>query len=292
MVQKQLQKTDNPQDDIVLKNQDRGLKGQSSAFPWACFVLTLDNSFVTTCTLIPNAGACQESRVITSATTFFKMNPSVKLKVRVSSGNKIRAIHNKFSFQDFDVKLKKVHPDFSPIKLTNNIAVLILNETLEFTPACLPSPNDSFVRRSQTDRAMNCSFVTWNVDDWSLDFYQEENSVNIVNFEQCNKLETASQQGSRSSGGGIRQWTINGVNSEEICIIGTSSANPFPEEERDAPLFCQVDSGGWKVVGLSVVEKGIRRFSDEKYGVITNVNTYLSSPNFLYSAGCKSIDIW
>jgi len=146
-------------------------KGQASPeeFPWSCIMLDGDNKFLGSCAIVPeqtdNDISRGTRRVITAAHKL-KLQKSDELKVRIieydasdfTSAEKTR--HEEYVVVSF-----KIHPRFNPNRLSDDIAVLILDRAINLNKkgvnaACYPGCPDMFDHQFNNGTGVRLVFVS------------------------------------------------------------------------------------------------------------------------------------
>jgi secreted trypsin-like serine protease len=241
-------------------------------------VLNQNNDFIGSCAVIPNTGENRNDqgtrKVITAAHKLKNVNEGDLLKVRVgewdASGFKAPEV---VSHQEYLVTRAVPHPLFNPVRLSNDIAVLVLERDLDLTDpyinsVCLPSCDQQFDHVFTNGSGSRCWVAGWGKDEFtgSFQFLQRKVNVPLVGRQGCeHSLRAALDR--REAGQGQRF----SLDPSELCAGG--------EEGKDActgdggsPLVCQAASGRWTVVGL--VAWGVGCAEPEVPGVYTRVSHF------------------
>jgi len=232
-----------------------GLKhGESSPgeFPWTCLILNQNNDFIGSCAVIPDGSRRGTNKVVTAAHKLKNVGQNELLKVRVgeydaSGFNPPETVnHDEYTVVRF---LK--HPQFSPGRLSNDIAILYTETDINLNKpnvntACMPSCRDQFSHRFQNGTGVRCWVAGWgkNEVDGSFQFIQHKVDLPLVDNGSCqNSLKNALNRQKAGTGNRFR------LSPSEICAGGQIGKDACTGD-GGSPLVCQGESGRWTVVGL------------------------------------------
>eukprot|EP00096_Caligus_rogercresseyi_P008018 TRINITY_DN2626_c0_g1_i1.p1 TRINITY_DN2626_c0_g1~~TRINITY_DN2626_c0_g1_i1.p1 ORF type:complete len:448 (-),score=89.23 TRINITY_DN2626_c0_g1_i1:123-1466(-) len=227
-------------------------KGQSSPeeFPWTCLLLNQNNDFLGSCVIIPetfsNSLVGGTRKVITAAHKLNKLGQRDLLKVRVmeydaSGFNPPETTRH----VEYTVVKFVTHPSFNSKRLTNDIALLTLDRSIDLSPngvsaACLPSCLDMF------DQGTRCWVAGWGKDSVTGNFRFIQNKVDVplVSSGTCqNLIKPALARKSQRAAQRFR------LDESELCAGGEAGKDAC-DGDGGAPLVCQSSEGLWHVVGL------------------------------------------
>jgi len=259
-------------------------KGQASPeeFPWSCIMLDGNNKFLGSCAIVPeqtdNDISRGTRRVITAAHKL-KLQKSDELKVRIieydasdfTSAEKTR--HEEFVVVSF-----KIHPRFNPNRLSDDIAVLLLDRPINLlsrngvNAACYPGCNNMFDYQFNNGTGVRCWVAGWGRDatkeeGGQFSFIQKKVDVPLYNTDRCEAR--LRQELSKQSQSGRRFQLTPG----ELCAGGEAGKDSC-DGDGGAPLVCQSRSGNWHVVGL--VAWGIGCANPDVPAVYVDVYHYLN----------------
>merc|ERR1711971_885234 len=133
-------------------------KGQASPeeFPWICMMLTDTDRFLGSCAIVPEDSDNDISfgtyRVITAAHKLGSLKQNEQLKVRIIEydGSGYNPQTEQVPHEDFTVARFIVHPSFNKKRLSDDIAVIILDRPINLVSqqgvnaACLPACGNMF----------------------------------------------------------------------------------------------------------------------------------------------------
>jgi len=251
-------------------------KGQASPeeFPWICMMLTDKDRFLGSCAIVPedsdNDIRSGTYRVITAAHKLGSLKQDEQLKVRIieydGSGynpNKERVPH-----EDFTVARFIVHPNYNSKRLSDDIAVIILERPINLVTqqgvnaACHPACGNMFDYQFNNGTGVRCWVAGWGRDgeDGQFSFVQRKVDVPIYNRRRCENV--------------MKQELSNRfrLRSGEICAGGEAGKDSC-DGDGGSPLVCQSEEGNWHVVGL--VAWGVGCAKPDIPGMYVNVYHYL-----------------
>merc|ERR1711971_699809 len=225
-------------------------------FPWTCLLLNQNNDFIGTCAVIPegfnNDNNGGTSKVITAAHNLKKVgfNEIVKVRVGEYDASGFNPPEGQ-KHEEYQVSRITKHPQFDPKRLSNDIAILRVNQRINLNhpyvnTACLPSCENQFDHQFSNGTGVRCWVAGWgkNEYDGSFQFIQHKVDVPIVNDYKCNSaLKRALNR--KSAGVGDRFQ----LHDSEVCA-GTETGKDACTGDGGSPLVCQAQSGRWTVVGL------------------------------------------
>lgn len=227
-------------------------------FPWTCLVLKGNNDFLGTCAIIPNNFNNDISRgtdrVITAAHKLKNVGRNDLIKVRIieydASGFNNPETE---SHQEFVVKAFRNHPQYQERRLSHDVALLFLNQTISLrnnrnvNAACLPKCNNMFNYQFNNGTGTRCWVAGWGKDKPTGSFQFIQNKVDVPLYER-GRCQTALR------GALERKRTPNArdflLSDSEICAGGEQGKDAC-EGDGGAPLVCQSsENQRWYVVGL------------------------------------------
>ncbi len=178
--------------------------------------------------------------------------------------------------QDYFVVRFITHPQFNAKRLSNDIAVLILERPIDLVgtngvnAACLPACNNMFDYKFGNGTGVRCWVAGWGKDaeDGQFSFIQRKVDVPLYDRNRC-ELRLKQELGGNSAA------RFN-LHPGEICAGGEEGKDAC-DGDGGAPLVCQAQSGHWHVVGL--VAWGVGCASPDVPGVYVNVYHYLDFIN-------------
>ena len=201
------------------------------------------------------------------------------LKVRVGEYDASEFDRNKerIRHQEYTVRRIVKHPDFNPKRLTNDIAVLLLDlddkdfdlNASNVNAACIPECDDMFNFQFRNGTGTRCWVAGWGKDGINGRFQviQHKVDVPIYDFNQCESSlkQALRDQGSRNTANTLR------MHPGEICAGGETGKDAC-DGDGGAPLVCEAQSGRWYVVGL--VAWGVDCALTDVPGVYARVSYY------------------
>jgi len=267
-------------------------KGQASPdeFPWNCLMLTDQNRFIGACAIVPdnrnNDVSRGTSRVITAAHKLSSLKGSEGLKVRIieydASGFNQQTENSRH--EEFLVRRFIKHPKFDSKRLSDDIAVLILDRPIDLlrnkgvNAACYPQCNNMFDYQFNNGTGVRCWVAGYGKDDESGDFSFIQRKVDVPVFSNrnlCNnKLKSELAKTSPRTAANFQ------LTAGEICAGGEQGKDSC-DGDGGAPLVCMSQSRRWHVVGLVAWGVGCGRKGVP--GVYVNVFHYLNfitNPSF------------
>jgi len=259
-------------------------KGQASPeeFPWSCIMLDGDNKFLGSCAIVPertdNDISSGTRRVITAAHKLKNLQQRDLLKVRIIEYDASDFTSaEKTKHEEFTVVSFKVHPRFNPNRLSDDIAVLVLDRRINLlsrngvNAACYPGCNNMFDYQFNNGTGVRCWVAGWGRDaakeqGGQFSFIQKKVDVPLYNKDRCEAR--LKQELSRKSQSGRRFELTAG----ELCAGGEAGKDSC-DGDGGAPLVCKSQSGHWHVVGL--VAWGIGCANPDVPAVYVDVYHYL-----------------
>jgi len=144
-------------------------------------------------------------------------------------------------------------PGFDPVRFTNDLAILELEEAIDLassagvSAACYPTCDSMFDFEFKNGTGSRCWVAGWGKDGIKGNFKTTMHKVDvpIVNDRQCeNSLKDAIRsQGQTAFANSLR------LHSSEICAGGEQGKDAC-EGDGGAPLVCEGMSGHWYVIGI------------------------------------------
>jgi len=246
-------------------------------FPWTCLLLNQNNDFIGSCAIIPNDFSNNNNaptrKVITAAHKLKNLQQNDLLKVRVGEWDASGFnAPEQFNHEEYTVVRILKHPQFSPGRLSNDIALLYTDRDINLnTPnvntACLPSCDNMFDYQFANGTGVRCWVAGWGKDeiDGSFQFKQKKVSLPLVEPNRCNANLKVALNNQRQGTGNRFQ-----LHSSEVCAGGEVGKDACTGD-GGSPLVCQSDQGRWTVVGL--VTWGVGCGSDTP-GVYAKVSAF------------------
>jgi len=267
-------------------------KGQASPdeFPWNCLMLTDENRFIGACAIVPdnrnNDVSRGTSRVITAAHKLNSLKGSESLKVRIieydASGfnqNTENSRHEEFLVRRF-IK----HPDFDPKRLSDDIAVLILDRPINLlrnkgvNAACYPQCNNMFNYRFNNGTGVRCWVAGYGKDKEEGDFSFIQRKVDVPLF--SNRNECNNRLKSELSKTSPRTAANFQLSAGELCAGGEQGKDSC-DGDGGAPLVCLSRSKRWHVVGLVAWGVGCgRKGLPAVYVNVFHYLNWITNPSF------------
>jgi len=251
-------------------------KGQASPeeFPWICMMLTDKDRFLGSCAIIPekdnNDIGSGTFRVITAAHKLESLKENEQLKVRIIEydGSGYNPQKERVPHEDFTVSRFIVHPNFNKKRLSDDIAVIILERPINLVSqqgvnaACLPDCGNMFDHQFDNGTGVRCWVAGWGRDgeDGSFSFVQRKVDVPIFNRRNCERVMK------RELSNRFR------LRDGEICAGGEAGKDSC-DGDGGSPLVCQSKEGNWHVVGL--VAWGVGCAKPDIPGMYVNVYHYI-----------------
>jgi len=242
--------------------------GESSPgeFPWTCLILNSNNDFVGTCAVVPenfnNDNSRGTAKVLTAAHNLNNVGSARGLKVRVGEYDASAYKRpEQYKHEEYNVVSAVTHPRFDPKRLSNDLAVLRLNQRVNLNhryvnTACLPSCSDQFSYQFSNGSGVRCHVAGWGKDEFTgnFQFIQHKVDLPLVDDFSCNSALKRALNAKKPGVGDRFQ-----LDSSEICAGGEIGKDACTGD-GGSPLVCQAQSGRWTVVGL--VSWGIGCASD------------------------------
>merc|ERR1712183_411740 len=267
-------------------------KGQASPdeFPWNCLMLTDQNRFIGACAIVPdnrnNDVSRGTSRVITAAHKLNSLKGSESLKVRIieydASGfnqNTENSRHEEFLVRRF-IK----HPNFDPKRLSDDIAVLILDRPINLlrnkgvNAACYPQCNNMFNYRFNNGTGVRCWVAGYGKDKEEGDFSFIQRKVDVPLF--SNRNECNNRLKSELSKTSPRTAANFQLSAGELCAGGEQGKDSC-DGGGGAPLVCLSRSKRWHVVGLVAWGVGCgRKGVPAVYVNVFHYLNWITNPSF------------
>jgi len=219
-------------------------------FPWTCMILTRGNGFVGNCAIIPGNNGTTKS-VITAAHKLNKISDSRELKVRVGEYDARGFRHPEaINYQEYSVNATIKHPQFSPKRLSHDLALLVLTEDIDLSQpnvntACLPSCQDQFSYQFPNGTGTSCWVAGWGTNHTTGSFKPVQHKLNLPLVEAARCEANLSQALNAQSEGVGDQFVLS---TSEVCAGGDQQ--DACTGDGGSPLVCQALSGRWTVVGL------------------------------------------
>merc|ERR1712004_246893 len=199
-------------------------KGQASPeeFPWSCIMLDGDNKFLGSCAIVPertdNDISSGTRRVITAAHKLKNLQQRDLLKVRIIEYDASDFTSaEKTKHEEFTVVSFKIHPRFNPNRLSDDIAVLVLDRRINLlsrngvNAACYPGCNNMFDYQFNNGTGVRCWVAGWGRDatkeqGGQFSFIKKKVDVPLYNKDRCEarlrqELSRKSQNGELCAGG-------------------------------------------------------------------------------------------
>ena len=154
------------------------------------------------------------------------------------------------NFQEYTVEKVVKHPQFTPKRLSHDIAVLVLVQDIDLSKphvnsACLPSCENQFSHQFPNGTGVSCWVAGWGTDQSTGAFQPVQHKLNLPLVEQTKcGAHMKSALNARSPGVGNKFV----LSSSEVCAGGDSQ--DACTGDGGSPLVCQAVSGRWVVVGL------------------------------------------
>jgi len=266
-------------------------KGQASPeeFPWICMMLTDKDRFLGSCAIVPeetNNDITRGTRkVITAAHKLLALKKSEALKVRIIEydGRGFEDTERN-PHQDIIVTRVITHPDFNDKRLSNDIAVLTLEKTINLlrtrgvNAACYPGCSNMFDHRFNNDTGVRCWVAGWGRDaeDGQFSFIQRKVDVPIYERNRCNIRIKQELQKTNPNGNSASRFNLQ---PGELCAGGETGKDAC-DGDGGSPLVCLSKEGHWHVVGL--VAWGVGCANPDTPGIYVNVHNYL---DFITNSG-------
>jgi len=252
-------------------------------FPWTCIMLTDQNRFLGGCAIVPertdNSISRGTKRVITAAHKLKSLKANEGLKVRIIEydASAFNTNLENTKHQELFVTRFVKHPRFDPKRLSDDIAVLILEKPINLrnqngvNAGCYPRCNDMFNYEFNNGTGVRCWVAGWGRTEekdkgGEFSFIQRKVDVPIYNRNRC---EVRLRQELTKANVGNRNFQLH---SGEICAGGETGKDSC-EGDGGSPLVCQSINRRWHVVGL--VAWGIGCANRDVPGVYVNVYHYL-----------------
>ncbi|XP_018007339.1 phenoloxidase-activating factor 2-like [Hyalella azteca] len=224
-------------------------------YPWMAVVLGPGQSYVSGGVLIDNGWVL---------TTAHKLAQTQGLEVRlgdydVSQANDIP------QFPPFASPVANVivHPNYNPQTLANDVALLRLAQPVNrqqyrhITPACLPSPGQSFA-------GQRCFVTGWGKDAFGPGSFQQllqEVDVPVLDSSRCESLLKNTRLGPSFR-----------LDKRSFVCAGGERDKDSCQGDGGSPMVCGQGNGGWTVAGL--VAWGVGCGQENVPGVYVNVASY------------------
>ena len=183
--------------------------------------------------------------------TFQWYHDSRELKVRVGEYDARGFRHpESVNFQEYSVNATIKHPQFSPKRLSHDLAVLILAENIDVSQpnvntACLPSCKDQFSYQFPNNTGTSCWVSGWGTNHSTGSFQPVQHKLNLPLVEpglcEANLVKALNVE----SPGVGDQFLLS---TSEVCAGGDSQ--DACTGDGGSPLVCQALPGRWIVVGL------------------------------------------
>jgi len=200
---------------------------------------------------------------ILTAAHCIKENRPEDLKVRLGEWD----VHREDEFYPYVERFVQdiiIHPDFFPGNLVNDIAIIRLENPVDFSasgphimPACLPDSFDNFV-------GQKCWVTGWGKNSFGQQGeYQsvlKEVDLPVISPGDCEHSLRSTRLG--------RMYQLH----PGFLCAGGERGKDACEGDGGSPLVCEVPGGGWKVAGL--VSWGIGCGQPGIPGVYANVAVY------------------
>lgn len=274
-------------------------------FPWTCSLWTVERGnekYLGSCAIVPNDRGndinAPTRRVITAAHKV-KLDRISELKVRIEDANVgdpegvadlIFQQNDEYDTYDYPngrqsgvAKFRKdytaiqiaQHPNFDPVRLSDNIAVLKLEQPIDLTNSnqvnavCMPNCNDMFDNTFNNGTGARCWVAGWGNETDRM--YQKKQDIPMYpDRASCerklnNKLASLGYPGIDLHPG-------------EICAGGELNKDAC-RGDGGTPLVCQAVSGHWHAVGL--VSWGLGCGERDLPAVYVNVFHYM---DFIYTS--------
>ena len=168
--------------------------------------------------------------------------------------------------EDYTLVRISTHPNFDPVRLSNNIAILGLDRPLDLASteglnaACLPACNNMFDYKFQNGTGVRCWVAGWGAseDKGKGSNVLKKVDLPLVDRKICEQkysriLDVTLEPGEICAGGESGKFTCNG--------------------DGGSPLICESKTGNWHAVGL--VSWGKDCENDEFPGVFVNIYHYI-----------------
>lgn len=168
----------------------------------------------------------------------------------------------------------ETHPNFNPKRLTDDIAVLVLERKIDLyrtdgvNAACYPACGNMFDYQFQNSTGVRCWVAGWGKTSETGQFSFIQRKVDVPIY-QRNRCSFRMRQALSRATGKNSNFQLD---SGEICAGGEQNKDSC-EGDGGAPLVCQSVSGHWHVVGL--VAWGVGCGEADTPGVYVNVYHYL-----------------
>jgi len=259
-------------------------KGQASPeeFPWVCMMLTDTDRFLGSCAIVPeksdNDIGTGTFRVITAAHKLGSLKQNEQLKIRIIEYDGSGFVDSERNpHEDFVVSRFIVHPNFNKKRLSDDIAVIILEQPIDLVSkqgvnaGCFPACSNMFEHKFTNGTGVRCWVAGWGRDaskdlGGKFSFVQRKVDVPIFNRGRCeNRMKQELSNRFR-------------LRSGEVCAGGEAGKDSC-DGDGGAPLVCQSNQGNWHVVGL--VAWGVGCATPDVPGIYVNVYHYL---DFITSA--------
>merc|ERR1712012_378360 len=253
-------------------------KGQASPeeFPWTCMMLTDQDRFLGSCAIVPersdNDIGTGTHRVITAAHKLGSLKQNEQLKIRIIEYDGSGFVDSERNpHEDFVVQRFVVHPNFNTKRLSDDIAVIILEKPINLVQkqgvnaACFPACSNMFEHEFNNGTGVRCWVAGWGRDaskdlGGKFSFVQRKVDVPIFNRQRCeNRMKQELDNRFR-------------LRSGEVCAGGEAGKDSC-DGDGGAPLVCQSNQGNWHVVGL--VAWGVGCANPDTPGIYVNVFHYL-----------------
>ncbi len=183
----------------------------------------------------------------------------------------------RFEHKEYTVRRIVKHPDFNPNRLSNDIAVLLIDDRnpVDISPrrgvnaACYPACSNMFDYRFNNGTGVRCWVAGWGKDGENGNFQFIQNKVDVPLYDRGRCEQRLKQRLGRDNPATGQNFFLT---PGEICAGGESGKDAC-DGDGGAPLVCQSINGRWHVVGL--VAWGVGCADRDVPGVYVNVFHYL-----------------
>ena len=248
-------------------------------------ILTDKDKYLGGCAIVPE----RSDNDIRSG-TYRVITAAHKLKLEANDGLKVRIIeYDARGFQDSERNIHQdifvtrfiIHPNFNPKRLTDDIAVLILEKPIELqrqngvNAVCYPACNNMFDYKFQNGTGVRCWVAGYGKDAENGKFSFIQRKVDVPIYDK-NRCQTRLRQELAKAGSSAANRLV--LSPGEICAGGETGKDSC-DGDGGSPLVCQSKTGHWHVVGL--VAWGVGCANPDTPGVYVNIYHYL---DFITSA--------
>ena len=154
------------------------------------------------------------------------------------------------NYREYSVNATIKHPQFSPKRLSHDLALLVLTEDIDLSQpnvntACLPSCQDQFSYQFPNGTGTSCWVAGWGTNHTTGSFKPVQHKLNLPLVEAARCEANLSHALNNQSEGVGDQFVLS---PSEVCAGGDQQ--DACTGDGGSPLVCQALSGRGTVVGL------------------------------------------